>query len=295
MTDDGARTGRIIRVALAVAALMGASACGQGPAAQRVVAARPLVPESSPSAPPTSAAVTATPSLVTSSARATRPPTTTSRRPARTTQPRRRTTPRPRVAVTADAAAAASERGCSVPAGVRSTRVVVVSSRGTRATVTACRRSGSRYVADLGPFSGWVGRSGTVSASSKREGDGHTPRGVFPLRTGFGTAANPGLAAGWLRVGASDVWVDDPESALYNTHQRDPAAGRWASAERLQIAAYRYAQVIGWNESRRAGRGSAIFLHVSTGGPTAGCVSLPTDALKEVLRWERPGAVIAIS
>jgi L,D-peptidoglycan transpeptidase YkuD (ErfK/YbiS/YcfS/YnhG family) len=42
------------------------------------------------------------------------------------------------------------------------------------------------------------------------------------------------------------------------------------------------------------GRGSGIFLHQQTGGPTAGCVSLdPADPVV-VLRWLRPGTRIAM-
>src|SRR5262249_1635032 len=36
------------------------------------------------------------------------------------------------------------------------------------------------------------------------------------------------------------------------------------------------------------GLGSAIFLHVSTGGSTAGCVSLPSTDLVALLRWLDP-------
>ncbi len=42
------------------------------------------------------------------------------------------------------------------------------------------------------------------------------------------------------------------------------------------------------------GKGSAIFFHVDKGGGTAGCVSIPTQGLLAVLRWERAGAVMAI-
>jgi L,D-peptidoglycan transpeptidase YkuD (ErfK/YbiS/YcfS/YnhG family) len=38
------------------------------------------------------------------------------------------------------------------------------------------------------------------------------------------------------------------------------------------------------------GRGSGIFLHAQTGGPTNGCVSLERGELRRVLRWLRPGA-----
>ena len=181
-----------------------------------------------------------------------------------------------------------------VPSGVTAPQVVLVDSSGSGATIRACRRSGSGYTTELGPYDGHVGRNG-VSAS-KREGDLRTPAGVFPLREGFGVYANPGLRVGsWRRVDAQDVWVDDSASSLYNTHQRTPANGRWASAEKLlNQPAYNYAQVIGYNEARTPGRGSAIFLHVDQGGGTAGCVSLPTGPLLAVLRWERAGAVIAI-
>lgn len=147
---------------------------------------------------------------------------------------------------------------------------------------------------ELGPYSGHVGLHGVSAA--KREGDLRTPAGIFPLRGGFGIYGNPGLALGWFHVDSRDVWVDDSSSALYNTHQRTPANGRWASAEPLDNApVYNYAQVIGYNEARTPGRGSAIFLHVDHGGGTAGCVSVPTSNLVALFRWERPGAVIAIS
>jgi L,D-peptidoglycan transpeptidase YkuD (ErfK/YbiS/YcfS/YnhG family) len=45
------------------------------------------------------------------------------------------------------------------------------------------------------------------------------------------------------------------------------------------------------------GRGSGIFLHVQTGSPTSGCISLRRAQLLRVLRWLSPSASpqIAIS
>jgi hypothetical protein len=40
--------------------------------------------------------------------------------------------------------------------------------------------------------------------------------------------------------------------------------------------------------ARTPGLGSAIFLHVNIGMPTAGCVTLPTGELLEILRWLNP-------
>jgi L,D-peptidoglycan transpeptidase YkuD (ErfK/YbiS/YcfS/YnhG family) len=181
--------------------------------------------------------------------------------------------------------------------GASAAQVVVVRGSGQRATVRACSRtSDGSYVTDLGPFTGWVGRNGVAPRGAKREGDGRTPSGVLGLRGGFGVRGNPGLPQGWFVVDGADVWVDDPGSSLYNTHQREPANGRWSSAETLHNApAYNYAQVVGYNEGATPGAGSAIFFHVSTGGPTAGCISLPTSQLLAVFRWERSGAVMVIS
>ena len=38
----------------------------------------------------------------------------------------------------------------------------------------------------------------------------------------------------------------------------------------------------------RQGAGSAFFLHVAVGAPTAGCVSIPAAQLVRVLRWLAP-------
>lgn len=187
-------------------------------------------------------------------------------------------------------------RQCSVPSGISANQVILVRGSGTTATVTACTRTAAGWRADLGPYSGHVGFNGVAPSGAKREGDGRTPSGTFPMRGGFGMQANPGLTLGWKSVGKGDVWVDDSASSLYNTRQTGPANGRWRSAETLeQPGPYAIAQVIGYNEARTPGAGSAIFLHVDQGGGTAGCVSIPRGALESVMRWEKPGVLISIS
>jgi L,D-peptidoglycan transpeptidase YkuD (ErfK/YbiS/YcfS/YnhG family) len=54
------------------------------------------------------------------------------------------------------------------------------------------------------------------------------------------------------------------------------------------VPAYNYGAVIAYNAARSPGLGSAIFLHVDTGGSTAGCVSLPQSELVTVLTWLNP-------
>jgi L,D-peptidoglycan transpeptidase YkuD (ErfK/YbiS/YcfS/YnhG family) len=43
------------------------------------------------------------------------------------------------------------------------------------------------------------------------------------------------------------------------------------------------------------GRGSGIFLHAQTGGPTNGCISLRRTDLVRVLRWLSPRAAPRIA
>ncbi|WP_457256164.1 L,D-transpeptidase family protein [Pedococcus sp. P5_B7] len=245
---------------------------------------------------PTSATTATTPSSTTTSATttSTTTATTTTRPVPKPSTSTRKATPTSRPKPSPKPTSKPTGATCTVPSGVRAAQVVLVTSSGSSATVRACRRTSSGYVRDLGPFYGHVGRNGV--SWSKREGDLKTPAGTYPLRGGFGARANPGLAQGWFRVDSNDVWVDDSQSSLYNTHQRKPVSGRWDSAENLlNTPAYNYAQVIGYNESRTPGKGSAIFFHVDTGGGTAGCVSLPTSSLLAVLQWERSGAVMSIS
>jgi len=192
--------------------------------------------------------------------------------------------------------AAHAARTCRVDSNVTAAQVIVVRATGTYATIKACRRvSPGTYVVVHGPYSARVGRNGVALPGTKREGDGRTPGGVWPLRSGFGVRSDPGVRFAWLHVDSRDVWVDDSASAFYNLHERTPVNGRWRSAEKLKTSpAYDYAQVIGYNEKRTRGRGSAIFLHVDAGRATAGCVAVPRSALLTLLRWERAGAVISI-
>lgn len=186
---------------------------------------------------------------------------------------------------------------CTVRPTLMVRQVIWVDGSGSRQTTRLCAFvARGRYIMQKGPYAGHVGRNGVAAVGAKREGDAKTPGGAYPMRGGFGVYANPGLASSWLVTTWRNVWVDDSRSRMYNTAQSLPVNGGWTSAEKMrQSPAYNYAQVIGYNEARTPGRGSAIFLHVDQGGGTAGCVSLPTSSLLAVLRWEKPGAWIYIT
>jgi L,D-peptidoglycan transpeptidase YkuD (ErfK/YbiS/YcfS/YnhG family) len=178
--------------------------------------------------------------------------------------------------------------------------VRVASSRATVAVVEVWARTPTSYTRVAGPWQARVGRNGVGRV---REGSGRTPAGVFPLGTGFGVGVrDPGSHLGWFTAGSRDWWGSDVRSpATYNKHVRCRRAScpfRTSHAEHLvdYPRAYRYAILMGYNTPPQAvvGAGSAFFIHVGTGGATAGCVSLSASRVVWLLRRMKPGAVVSI-
>jgi L,D-peptidoglycan transpeptidase YkuD (ErfK/YbiS/YcfS/YnhG family) len=150
------------------------------------------------------------------------------------------------------------------------------------------KRSTGYWHRTIGPFPARVGSRGTTS--SPAEGKSATPRGTYTLTLAFGIQPEPsGVGLPYRRVGSDDWWVSDPRSRYYNTWQVGPPNGRWNPAYGEQLRRYRPAYdhgvVIDFNRSPVVkGRGSAIFLHVGTGGATAGCVSVTQGRMLQLLR-----------
>ena len=58
---------------------------------------------------------------------------------------------------------------------------------------------------------------------------------------------------------------------------------------------YDYCLFLDYNAAGEAGLGSCIFLHCIGGGSsTSGCIAIPEDAMRQAVRWARPGAKIVI-
>lgn len=166
----------------------------------------------------------------------------------------------------------------------------------TTAVLAAWTRSEGGWTRAFGPWTANLGYTGLARPGAKHEGDGHTPSGVYGFSYMFGIEPNPGVAYSYRQVtGAYDVWDDDPSSPLYNEWVDTRQANAGASPEPMDNApSYLYGAVIGYNTARTPGLGSAIFLHVTKGGSTAGCVAIPEGDLVPLLRWLRPGAVISL-
>ena len=158
----------------------------------------------------------------------------------------------------------------------------------TYATFAAYQRAGGRWRRVLGPWTARIGRNGFSPPGQKREGDGRTPSGTFRFGFFFGVLPNPGVRFPYRRSGPADYWDDDPASPRYNEWVDARRASPGLNPEPMDVSAYDYGAVIGYNTARTPGLGSAIFLHQDIGIATAGCITLPTGELLTVLRWLNP-------
>lgn len=134
-----------------------------------------------------------------------------------------------------------------------------------------------------------IGRSGLMAAAQKREGDGATPIGIWPLRRVWWRQDRLGrspVTALPLRVIArEDGWCDAPDDPAYNRPVRLPYG---ASAENLwrEDGLYDVVVELGHNDDPPVpGLGSAIFLHVALPDRphTQGCVALALTDLLDLL------------
>jgi L,D-peptidoglycan transpeptidase YkuD (ErfK/YbiS/YcfS/YnhG family) len=150
------------------------------------------------------------------------------------------------------------------------------------------RRVGPAVAAELG--SEGLTRSPSEARSA-------TPEGSFTLTRAFGREPDPGTRLPYTQTTPADWWISEP-GPLYNTLQRCASACPFTQGdpnEHLYFTTpyYDHAVVIDYNTRNsptgvRPGAGSAFFLHVSVGQPTAGCVAVAAGALVQILRWLRP-------
>jgi L,D-peptidoglycan transpeptidase YkuD (ErfK/YbiS/YcfS/YnhG family) len=192
--------------------------------------------------------------------------------------------------------------GIETPASARQLVTVEAKvARTTHATLRTWKRSRGCWVAAAGPYPARLGKNGL--SSNRREGDGTTPTGTYAIgRTMYGNEPNPGVRFPYRQLRCGDWWDEDSSSPTYNSFQHvrcglKPPFGGGSEGMWQQPRPYPFLAVIEYNTRPVVpGKGSGIFLHAATGGPTIGCVSIAKAQLRAVLRWLRPGdaPVIAI-
>ena len=142
-----------------------------------------------------------------------------------------------------------------------------------------------------------LGRSGVHAL--KREGDGATPLGRFPVREVLYRADRVARPRSKLPVRAirdGDAWCEDPADRNYN---RLVTLAPGCNADRLKRADHLYdlILVLGHNDRPRVrGRGSAVFVHLPREGytPTAGCIALSMRDLLMLLAHAGPRTTILV-
>lgn len=132
------------------------------------------------------------------------------------------------------------------------------------------------------------------------EGDGITPRGVWPVREIFYRAdriAPPRTSLPLHAIAPDDGWCDAPDDANYNRLVKLPYAAShevmWRDDHLYDLVA-----VLGFNDDPVvAGKGSAIFLHLAREGyaPTHGCVALTYDDALAAITQLQPGDQVVVA
>ncbi|MDP3175422.1 MAG: L,D-transpeptidase family protein [Phenylobacterium sp.] len=144
-----------------------------------------------------------------------------------------------------------------------------------------------------------LGPGGVVAATEKREGDGKSPLGVWPLRRALYRADRgpaPRSALPLTAIGPEDGWCDAPDDPNYNRPVTLPYP---ASAEHMWRAdgLYDIVVILGHNDDPPVpGFGSAIFLHLAKPdfAPTQGCVAIARADMEAFLAMAQPGDAVAI-
>lgn len=183
----------------------------------------------------------------------------------------------------------------------------------TYGTLRAYQRTGKNGWREIVPATpARLGWSGLAPEEDRRQGTGKTPAGTFGLVSAFGRQADPGTDLAYRQVDRDDAWTYNPRvPSTYNVFQ---TVGRsWDSyggyVERLWSYGVQYDYVAvmdynlptgpirtGANGVRRATspadtrKGGGIFLHVTNGKVTAGCIAVPRDTMREILQWLDPDA-----
>lgn len=186
------------------------------------------------------------------------------------------------------------------------TQTVVNGIGGSYATVSFFARTDSACgFKRIFAGTGRVGYGGITDGATRRQGTGTTPTGTYTMTEAFGLADAPATAMPYRLVRPGDWWVEDNDSAFYNSYRTEAEGGFPLTtagdhgSERLTDFGTQYARavVINFNrapDAKVANRGAGIFLHVNGSGATAGCVSVGRSRMDTVLSYLKPGDQITI-
>ena len=173
--------------------------------------------------------------------------------------------------------------------------VLVESAGGTSARLSLHEREGGVW-RELLSCDAEIGKNGV---GKQREGDYKTPLGCFSLSMPFGILPDPGSRQDYIHVDEQHCWCGCSKSGHYNRLMDMRACSHACAKPEEHLldypGEYNYAMFIGYNCEGVPEKGSCIFLHCfGSSGYTAGCVAVPEEVMKRIIRWARPGVRIVI-
>jgi L,D-peptidoglycan transpeptidase YkuD (ErfK/YbiS/YcfS/YnhG family) len=185
-------------------------------------------------------------------------------------------------------------------------RARAVRARATRATGVslATRIAGDSTQVVIGRTgSAWgLGLHAPQPGPQKKEGDGHSPAGVFTIGSAFGYAESATKGLPYLALNAQDYCIDVSGSPLYNRIVDTRVVGEAAATGSTEPMrrdlhadgdqAYKLGFVIEHNARGMSGAGSCIFAHLwkSADSTTAGCTAMAESPMRAMLAWLRADA-----
>ncbi|HWS34766.1 MAG TPA: L,D-transpeptidase family protein [Actinoplanes sp.] len=194
-------------------------------------------------------------------------------------------------------------------------QLIVVSGNGWKSTYATLRTyqrgSDGKWRLRFAAMKARSGYGGWAWGARRVQDTGQTPAGTYRITQAFGVRADPGTRLPYRKVDKNDYWVGDNRDAkTYNLFQPYASAKRtWRISQAERLASYptQYAHAavinfnrpsgVTWNANRgqnvasepaNTRLGSAIFLHASGKGSTAGCVSVSRTNLVRLLKWLDP-------
>lgn len=113
-----------------------------------------------------------------------------------------------------------------------------------------------------------------------RQGDHRSPIGVFGLTDAGGLLPDPGTRLPYDE-GAD---FESPGTGF----EGEPLQGSFDYVVAINYNREPGNTPLDWTRPLGADKGGGIWIHVDHGGPTQGCVSLPKERMKQLLRWLDP-------
>lgn len=129
-----------------------------------------------------------------------------------------------------------------------------------------------------------------------KEGDTKTPLGVFGVRSAFGIKSNPGTKLPFIKI-TPDTYACGCEKYYNRIIDAKVTGHKCTEGEQMYYYSpeYNYGIETDFNSANEYGKGSAVFIHCMGVKPyTGGCIALPEDDMRYILRDADPGLKIII-